>query len=102
MDEGFGTIDTKVPNNPGNVHQSMIKRFNQHSIMVLKASKKKATEPVASDSKSNQSSSMDNHAQVKKQRIQEKISYEDLDTSIDKNANNKTHLNLSKVNRYLK
>lgn len=35
LDEGFGTLGEKVPNNPGNVHQSMIKRFNQHSIMVI-------------------------------------------------------------------
>lgn len=35
LDEGYGTLNEKVPSNPGNVHQSMIKRFNQHSIMVI-------------------------------------------------------------------
>lgn len=35
LDEGYGTVVEKNPSNPGNiVHQSMIKRFNQHSIMV--------------------------------------------------------------------
>lgn len=34
LEEGFGNLNEKVAANPGNVHQSMIKRFNQHSIMV--------------------------------------------------------------------
>lgn len=39
LDENYGTGHSKADKSSGNiVHQSMIKRFNQHSIMVLKAS----------------------------------------------------------------
>lgn len=34
VDEGYGTTLEKLPNNMGTVSQAMIKRFNQHSIMV--------------------------------------------------------------------
>lgn len=35
LDEGYGTQAEKVPNTIGTVSQAMIKRFNQHSIMVI-------------------------------------------------------------------
>lgn len=39
LDENYGSGYSKSDKTSGNiVHQSMIKRFNQHSIMVLKAS----------------------------------------------------------------
>lgn len=39
LDENYGTGSSKSDKASGNiVHQSMIKRFNQHSIMVMKAS----------------------------------------------------------------
>lgn len=34
LDEGYGTTQEKPPSNTGTVSQAMIKRFNQHSIMV--------------------------------------------------------------------
>nr|CAD7400591.1 unnamed protein product [Timema poppensis] len=84
LDDGYGAgMDKTAISQSGNiVHQSMIKRFNQHSIMVLKACQQ------------NNLSSL---------RIQEKISYEDLDaaaSSSDPQTKN-SHLNLSRVERYL-
>lgn len=39
LDENYGSGSSKFDKTSGNiVHQNMIKRFNQHSIMVLKAS----------------------------------------------------------------
>ena len=34
LDEGFGTLNDKPQGSVGSVSQAMIKRFNQHSIMV--------------------------------------------------------------------
>lgn len=36
IDEGYGTSVEKLTNSTGTVSQAMIKRFNQHSIMVNK------------------------------------------------------------------
>lgn len=36
IDEGYGTAVQKPTSNTGTVSQAMIKRFNQHSIMVKK------------------------------------------------------------------
>ncbi|KAL3266137.1 hypothetical protein HHI36_010322 [Cryptolaemus montrouzieri] len=44
LDEGYGTSTEKNSANSGTVSQAMIKRFNQHSIMVLKANKNKTTD----------------------------------------------------------
>ncbi|KAL4717173.1 hypothetical protein ACJJTC_017060 [Scirpophaga incertulas] len=102
------------------IHRSMIKRFNQHSIMVLKASQKSNS----SNSNSNSNSKSTNNNKViengvketngvdkrpaeepsreppeKKRRILEKIHYEDLE---EKPSNGEIQeLKLSKVERYL-
>lgn len=34
IDEGYGTVVEKPSSNTGTISQAMIKRFNQHSIMV--------------------------------------------------------------------
>lgn len=34
LDEGYGTGSNQLPGHSGTVSQAMIKRFNQHSIMV--------------------------------------------------------------------
>ncbi|CAH2257635.1 jg20513 [Pararge aegeria aegeria] len=106
------------------IHRSMIKRFNQHSIMVLKASHQKATNSTNSSSNSNSKTSNNNNKVVengvketngvekraaqekdpsepvdKKKRILEKLHYEDLDSvNIGEDAQ---ELKLSKVERYL-
>nr|XP_026497366.1 general transcription factor IIH subunit 1 [Vanessa tameamea] len=101
------------------IHRSMIKRFNQHSIMVLKASHK-----TNSSSSSNSSSKTTNNNKVengmketngvekrpttdkdpaepvdKKRRIMEKLHYEDLDSM--NSGQDAQELKLSKVERYL-
>ncbi|XP_075985028.1 transcription factor B1 [Anticarsia gemmatalis] len=104
------------------IHRNMIKRFNQHSIMVLKASHK----TNSSNNNNNSSSKTTNNNKVvengvkdtngvsekrpvedsssseppvKKKRILEKIHYEDLE---DKNTNEDAQeLKLSKIERYL-
>ncbi|XP_050354750.1 general transcription factor IIH subunit 1 [Nymphalis io] len=102
------------------IHRSMIKRFNQHSIMVLKASHK----TNSSNSSSNNSSKTTNNNKVengmketngvekrptsdkdptepvdKKKRIMEKLHYEDLDSISSRQ--DAQELKLSKVERYL-
>lgn len=112
LDECYGTQPDKPVGTPGTVSQAMIKRFNQHSIMVLKASKNKKPEEAAvngTDSKpstasgqKHENSNNDSTTHInKKQRLHEKIIYEDLDSSHDANKNKLTHLHLSKVERYL-
>ncbi|XP_035452619.1 general transcription factor IIH subunit 1 [Spodoptera frugiperda] len=103
------------------IHRNMIKRFNQHSIMVLKASHK----TNSSNNNNNTSSKTTNNNKVvengvkesngvaekrtaedssteapdKKKRILEKIHYEDLE---DKPGNEDAQeLKLSKIERYL-
>ncbi|XP_053615975.1 general transcription factor IIH subunit 1 [Plodia interpunctella] len=103
----------KADNN--SIHRNMIKRFNQHSIMVLKASQK----TNSSNSNTNNNSSKTNNNKVvengvketngeskelgeppeKKRRILEKIHYEDLEDTGDNGE--VQELKLSKVERYL-
>nr|CAG4641614.1 EOG090X04EN [Eurycercus lamellatus] len=70
-------------------NQNMIRRFNQHSILVLKASEQigadpsVATEPIP---------------QNKRMRLQEAVSYDDLES---KDVDSAIHLNLSRIERYL-
>ncbi|CAH2054805.1 unnamed protein product, partial [Iphiclides podalirius] len=106
------------------IHRNMIKRFNQHSIMVLKASHK--TNSSSSNSGNSSIKTTNNNNKVlengvkeingvvekrpaeeksstepveKKKRILEKIHYEDLE---DKSGNEDAQeLKLSKVERYL-
>lgn len=110
LDENYGSGCSKSDKTSGNiVHQSMIKRFNQHSIMVMKASTAKqstqtnqpqlnGSTPSASKVTNNE---LDGGPKTKKRRIQEKITYDDLDTSCDINTNKGTPLNLAHVDRYL-
>lgn len=47
LDENYGSACSKLDKASGNmVHQNMIKRFNQHSIMVLKASTAKQSNHI--------------------------------------------------------
>ncbi|KAJ0172340.1 hypothetical protein K1T71_012313 [Dendrolimus kikuchii] len=100
------------------IHRNMIKRFNQHSIMVLKASHKTNSSNNSSSKTSNNNKLIENGVKdtngvskrlaaekseaeppEKKKRILEKIHYEDLE---DRNGNEDAQeLKLSKVERYL-
>lgn len=140
LEEGFGgAATTKGGVNSGNiVHQNMIKRFNQHSTMVLNTCLAKAATSTAVmpnhklDANANKNDQTittngiknhnNHHTNVdaltqtpsdepksKRQRILEKIRYDDLEsdetnalangTSIGKPSS--TQLNLMKVERYL-
>ncbi|XP_076256771.1 transcription factor B1 [Rhynchophorus ferrugineus] len=102
LDEGYGAGNEKPVGNMGTVSQAMIKRFNQHSIMVLKATNNKANGTSNDNQKLETQEEItvsDDHIN-KKQKILEKITYDDLQGS-EKEQNNGVHLNLSKVERYL-
>ncbi|KAF2882657.1 hypothetical protein ILUMI_23521 [Ignelater luminosus] len=119
IDECYGAQAEKPTGTIGTVSQAMIKRFNQHSIMVLKASKNKQPEqpqqngadPNTNSSKtqennstnsiSNNSSNNEETHVNKKQRIQEKITYNDLESSNENQNSSRSQLSLSKVERYL-
>ncbi|KAH0550539.1 general transcription factor IIH subunit 1 [Cotesia glomerata] len=106
-DENYDSGFSKGDKSSGNiVHQSMIKRFNQHSIMVMKANT--ARQPAQAPPQVNGSAvavktsapQSDEEPKTKKRRIQEKIAYDDLDESTTEAALG-TPLNLTHVDRYL-
>ncbi|BFG04705.1 general transcription factor IIH subunit 1 [Drosophila madeirensis] len=144
LEEGFGSVagDRNVVNSGNIVHQNMIKRFNQHSIMVLKTcanvnfapstmtnGTNKATGPVSQSAYTNglngkatatetatsgksqpTDAPMENdEPNAKKQRLIEKIHYEDLgdpmteanDESSNGDVGQPKQFELSKVERYL-
>lgn len=124
LPDGFGGApNEKSGGNSGNtVHQNMIKRFNQHSTMVLNtclssgentATNGKVTENRNGTTSATASTSMDIDAvdgevpQVKRARIIEKIRYDDLENAGGAIETNGTaaaaapELNLVKVDRYL-
>ncbi|KAL0819281.1 hypothetical protein ABMA28_008521 [Loxostege sticticalis] len=99
------------------IHRNMIKRFNQHSIMVLKASHKTNSSNSSSSNKTTNNNNKTENGVVgngvekrvaeektneppeKKRRILEKIHYEDLEAG-NEDAEIQ-ELKLSKVERYL-
>ncbi|XP_067633884.1 general transcription factor IIH subunit 1 [Eurosta solidaginis] len=151
LEEGFGSVsgDRNVANSGNIVHQNMIKRFNQHSIMVLKtcadvgsSSNSTATGPAAKvkDAKGAENAAMNGGSEkskhskdakanegnttlastatttgsgeipAKRQRIIDKIHYEDLgdtlientnDSDISKKVKKPQQLSLAKEERYL-
>lgn len=120
LEEGFGGAPSdKNGVNSGNVvHQNMVKRFNQHSTMVLNTCLKKPEQITNGSSQSNDKSdqnqdvvdaSVDNEPEKKRARIMEKIRYDDLiseNTTEEINGcTNKpatvSELSLLKVERYL-
>lgn len=112
LEEGFcSSANEKIESNSGNiVHQCLIKRFNQHSMMVLNTCTKmkppESTMQIHNKEESNGHTSndtVDNHDEPnpKKSRLIEKIVYEDLvDDPIETVSNGHTELSLSKVDRY--
>ncbi|EDV56045.1 general transcription factor IIH subunit 1 [Drosophila erecta] len=140
LEEGFGSVagDRNVVNSGNIVHQNMIKRFNQHSIMVLKTCANVTSAPsnmtngtnnangpvsqsaytngmngkaqaTATATKNSADQVDKDEPQSKKQRLMEKIHYEDLGDPLlegnDDPANGEKakskQFELSKVERYL-
>ncbi|XP_058807076.1 general transcription factor IIH subunit 1 [Phymastichus coffea] len=106
FDIGIGKSDKTSGNN---IHQNMIKRFNQHSIMVMKANatnKESASKEQPQTNGSTNKSLVNNQTSIgpptaKKQRVKEKIILEDLDTKSDVQINTDPPLVLTQVDRYL-
>lgn len=84
------------------VHQNIIKRFNQHSIMVMKATDKTQEQPQqqnpVSGQPSQQSANNDEGAGSNSKRLREMVEFEDLDAPP---AKKQASLKLAKVERYL-
>lgn len=118
--DGYGTALDPKGTTQNIVHQSIIKRFNQHSIMVMKAWQASSVEIdnqqiggiVNGTSNSNNTSisrkttavadtSDTPEIAMKKKKIQEKITYEDLEVDHTTKTPVSIKLNLSKVERYL-
>ncbi|CAG9767034.1 unnamed protein product [Ceutorhynchus assimilis] len=98
LEEGFGGSNEKPTSNISTVSQAMIKRFNQHSIMVLKATKNKLND-TENPTESSTSKAPVEEPVNKRQKIKHKITYDDLESNEEANGN--IHLKLSKVERYL-
>lgn len=118
LEEGFGGAPSdKNGVNSGNiVHQNMVKRFNQHSTMVLNTCLKASEQNTNGNSQINglQSQDMvdaavDSEPLKKRARIMEKIRYDDLVTenpsdTVNGSVSNQpaaSELSLLKVERYL-
>ena len=106
IDESFGAQDTPATSNI--VHQSIIKRFNQHSIMVMNAGKDrlaqadqeqlpkekidKTKEPVITPQEE------ERNLELKRKRLQDVTEYEDLEEGPAKKP---SLLNIARSDRYL-
>lgn len=115
LEDGFGgSAGDKSGVNSGNiVHQNMIKRFNQHSTMVLNTCLNNG-EPDANGASNGEKSTATDQDVVdgfsgptnKRLRIMEKLVYDDLssetnDTDEVDAAHQANQLNLQKIERYL-
>lgn len=117
LEEGFCSVngDLTVPNSGNIVHQNMIKRFNQHSIMVLNTCTESKPTPDTLQAARQQAHAIKESDCVKsppkKKKIVDKIFYEDLgEPQLDLSEPRKVmngkevcndKLNLTKVERYL-
>lgn len=116
LEDGFGgSASDKSGVNSGNiVHQNMIRRFNQHSTMVLNTCTSRTEqdtngsghkEPMNGEKSSTTEDVVDGDAgpQTKRARIMEKCSYEDLGNGDETDATDESapQLKLDKVERYL-
>lgn len=61
LDESYGSSDKNIVNSGNIVHQCMIKRFNQHSFMVLKTCTSDNLSSISSSSTSSNSNNINNH-----------------------------------------
>jgi transcription initiation factor TFIIH subunit 1 len=127
IEEGFCSSnvgDNKAEGGGNIVHQSIIKRFNQHSFMVLKSCQNETTKsektekPVEVNGTDKKRKDRNQEPEVlpelteeqvaeqcqkKKQRITEKIQYDDLGGGSTNSTiiNSTTALNLERLERYL-
>lgn len=121
LEEGFGgaASDKNGVNSGNTTNQNMVKRFNQHSTMVLNTCLTKPQQTTNGSSQSADKSeqqgydsvdaSTDDGSQRKRARIMEKIRYDDLVADESSNGDNNgssssqtaSELSLLKIERYL-
>jgi len=96
LGDGFGGISDGVVNKASQniVHQNIIKRFNQHSIMVMES----ASTVQEGEQGGEAGEEPGQEAHNSRKRIQEKTSYEDLGAPPPKVGSS---LSLSRLDRYL-
>ncbi len=98
--EGYGLVDdsAKITNL---MHENIIKRFNQHSINVLKASKTHTTPNNSAQKHNLPNGDCDSTVTSKKIRILDKITYEDLNAAaVDDAEIESSNLKLNKVEQF--
>ncbi|XP_067129753.1 general transcription factor IIH subunit 1 [Centruroides vittatus] len=118
LDDGYGVKTTDVVQSSINANLSMIRRFNHHSMMVLNSTCQNNQASLAMNSKSINNSKLnenekdakqtfnnsrdptdlEQHRNIKKIRLEEKIQYEDLGKD---QGNQSASLNLAKCDRYI-
>ena len=120
LDENYGGFDGQIASTSGVgigggkatsaaaassiVSQNIIKRFNQHSIMVMKTSSEAASSSSVNNSKASENGVKNGVKKVvgndedKMKRLRDNITYDDLEPETPKK---KSKLNLTKVERYL-
>lgn len=124
LEDGFGgSANDKSGVNSGNiVHQNMIKRFNQHSTMVLNTCLKNNNEQTTNGKVQSSNSDKNEHrgqdvvdaptefeSEKKRARIMEKIRYDDLGAEASNDSNETassnqslaSELSLLRIERYL-
>ena len=126
IEEGFCSSNVgegKIEGGGNIVHQSIIKRFNQHSFMVLKSCEEKKVDKIEKETEVNGTSTTEKkrkhvepepvvelteeqlveQSRKKKQKITEKIHFDDLggDALSSSNSIATTALNLERLERYL-
>lgn len=104
-DDNINSISEEKSSMANLVHENIIKRFNQHSMMVLKTYEKPNTNSIPNGNNAMSDSSHTNgtltDTAMKRLRIQEKIGYEDLNPEIEPLDINKKKLKLSRVESYV-
>ncbi|XP_065201318.1 general transcription factor IIH subunit 1 [Planococcus citri] len=119
MDEGYGLSNDDFIKTSNLIHESIIKRFNQHSINVLKASKlysssslnDKTTSSISNSNNETKNGTpkkhdvpngnSDNSTSAKKMRVLDKINYEDLNPSCSNSSDQEqNNLKLTKVEQF--
>ena len=104
-DESFGANDSQSA--PNIVHQSIIKRFNQHSIMVMNAGQDKVAanaeqDPATKGDKTKErlltAEEEKQNVEAKRKRLHDMTEYEDLEQVPAKKP---ATLNISRSDRYV-
>ncbi|XP_050441837.1 general transcription factor IIH subunit 1 [Adelges cooleyi] len=106
-EENVNSVSEEKPSSMANlVHDNIIKRFNQHSMMVLKTCEKSNSSSISNsnDLKVSQNSSHVNGVpenSLKRLKIKDKICFDDLNPEVNTDDVNQKRLKLSRVESYV-